>query len=74
VTSPIFPWQRTQGGGVVGKRKVPVHNLVTSFSSKSELALNLSATGRAVTFIGSVTNDVRRGRNPACGRARHSAP
>ena len=54
VTSPIFLWQLTPGGNVVSKMKVPTHELVTSFSSKSELALNLSTTGRAVTFMGYV--------------------
>jgi hypothetical protein len=54
VTSPIFLWQLTPSGDVVGKTEVPTHDLVTSFSSKSELALNLSTTGRAVTFMGYV--------------------
>ena len=39
---------------MVGQIKVPTDELVTSFSSKSELALNLSTTGRAVTFMGYV--------------------
>ena len=55
MTSPIFLWQVTPDGNVVSKMKVPTHELVTSFSSKSELALNLSTTGRAVTFMGYVT-------------------
>src|ERR1700761_6711427 len=54
VTSPIFLWQLDPSGGVVGKTEVPTHELVTSFSSKSELALNLSTTGRAVSFMGYV--------------------
>jgi hypothetical protein len=54
VTSPIFLWQLGPNGDVVSKTEVPTHQLVTSFSSKSELALNLSTTGRAVTFIGYV--------------------
>ena len=54
VTSPIFLWQLTPGGNVVSKLKVPGHDLVTSFSSKSELALNLSTDGRDVTFMGYV--------------------
>ena len=55
VTSPIFLWQLTPNGDVVGKFKVPTHDLVTSFSSKSELALNVSTTGRAVSFMGYVS-------------------
>ena len=51
VTSPIFLWQLTPNGDVVGRIKVPADELVTSFSSKSELALNLSTTGHAVTFM-----------------------
>ncbi|HTU96321.1 MAG TPA: hypothetical protein VMF14_10815 [Solirubrobacteraceae bacterium] len=54
VASPILLWQLTPGGDVVSRIKVPTHDLVTSFSSKSELALNLSTTGRAITFMGYV--------------------
>ncbi|MGZ6711451.1 MAG: hypothetical protein ACXVE7_07875 [Solirubrobacteraceae bacterium] len=54
VTSPIFRWELSPGGDVVGRIKVPTQELVTSFSSKSELALNLSTTARAVTFMGYV--------------------
>jgi hypothetical protein len=54
VTSPIDLWQLTPGGDVVSRTTVPTHELVTSFPSKSELALNLSTTGRAVTFMGYV--------------------
>jgi phosphodiesterase/alkaline phosphatase D-like protein len=56
VTSPIFLDQLTTSGTPVGN---PVNvtasfgnTLATSFSSKSELALNLSADGTAVTFMG----------------------
>jgi hypothetical protein len=54
VTAPIDLWQLTPGGDVLSRTTVPTHELVTSFSSKSELALNLSTTGRAVTFMGYV--------------------
>ena len=54
VTSPILLWQLTPSGDVVSKIKVPTDQLVTSFSSKSELGLNVSTTGRAVTFMGYV--------------------
>jgi hypothetical protein len=54
VTSPIMLWQLDPSGNVVSRTEVPTHELVTSFSSKSELALNLSTSGRAVTFMGYV--------------------
>jgi hypothetical protein len=54
VTSPIFLDELTPGGGLVGRIRIPTDELVTSFSSKSELALNQSTTGRAVTFMGYV--------------------
>jgi hypothetical protein len=69
VTSPIFLWQLTPGGNVVSRIKVPTQDLVTSFSSKSELSLNLSTTGRAVTFMGYVAQprqlDVSNSNTPA---------
>jgi phosphodiesterase/alkaline phosphatase D-like protein len=55
VTSPIYLQQLTTSGTNVG---APINltaidpSLTTSFSSKSELALNLSADGTAVTFMG----------------------
>ena len=56
VTSPIFLEQLTPSGHLVNTLQVPTgagkNGLVTSFSSKSELALNLSASGRQVTFMG----------------------
>jgi phosphodiesterase/alkaline phosphatase D-like protein len=55
VTSPVFLDQLTTSGTPVGN---PINvtaalgnTLSTSFSSKSELALNLSADGTAVTFM-----------------------
>jgi hypothetical protein len=55
VTSPIYLQQITTSGTPVGS---PINvtallnnNVTTSFSSKSELALNLSQDGSAVTFI-----------------------
>jgi hypothetical protein len=36
----------------VSRTEVPTNELVTSFSSKSELALNDSTSGRAVSFMG----------------------
>jgi hypothetical protein len=51
VTSPLFLDQLTPGGQLVSRIQIPHNELVTSFSSKSEGALNLSTSGRAVTFI-----------------------
>lgn len=50
VTTGITLDQVTRGGSVVGSQVVP--GVVTSFSSKSELGLSLSADGRSVTFMG----------------------
>ncbi len=56
VTSPIFLDQLTPSGSPVSTLPVPdggpQGRLVTSFSSKSELALNLSTGGRYLTFMG----------------------
>jgi len=54
VTSPIFIDEMTPSGTVVDTINVPTAQMVTSFSSKSELALNLSTDGTAVTFMGYV--------------------
>src|SRR5215469_2820844 len=65
VTSPVFLEQLTTSGRPVNALWVPVpgsghghgfgqDGMVTSFSSKSELALNLSTSGRDVTFMGYV--------------------
>jgi hypothetical protein len=62
VASPIYLDQLTPSGRLVSSLKVPDalgpgnqgEQLVTSFSSKSELALNLSTNGRYVTFMGYV--------------------
>ncbi len=51
VTSPILLEQLSPDGAMVSRIRVPNDELVTSFSSKSEEALNLSVTGRVVTFI-----------------------
>jgi hypothetical protein len=52
VTSRIFLAQMTPSGLPLGTIEVPADELVTSFSSKSELALNLSPDGRTVSFMG----------------------
>jgi len=48
VTSPISLQEVTPSGRPVGSVAVPTNDLVTSFSSKSELALNLSTSGRQI--------------------------
>ena len=52
VAAPIVLDQLNPQGALVSKLKVPTDQLVTSFSSKSELALNLSTSGRQITFMG----------------------
>ena len=55
ITSPIFLDQLTPTGTVVNTLAVPTSLVTTSFSSKSEAAINLSADGTAITFMGYVT-------------------
>ncbi len=65
ITSPIFLDQITPGGHLINTLRVPdgtsqfgrnngrgSEYAVTSFSSKSEMALNLSTSGRDLTFMG----------------------
>lgn len=52
ITSPIFLDNVAQRGGLIGTLAVPSNLIVTSFSSKSELALNLSVDGNTLTFMG----------------------
>jgi hypothetical protein len=54
VTSPIYLDQMTTGGQLVSTLPIDPTHLVTSFSSKSELALNLSTDGTVITFMGYV--------------------
>ncbi len=78
VTSPIFLDQIRPDGHLVNTLRVPdgdgpfgtdADHMVTSFSSKSELALNLSTNGRDVTFMGYLTQpnsvDVSNSNTPA---------
>jgi hypothetical protein len=60
VTSPIFLDNVTTDGWLLGTLPIPSDQIVTSFSSKSELALNRSADGRSLTFV------AYRG-GPGCG-------
>jgi hypothetical protein len=54
ITSPIYLDQLTPSGRWVSSLKISDRRLVTSFPSKSELALNLSTDGRYITFMGYV--------------------
>ncbi|WP_348269342.1 hypothetical protein P8936_09560 [Edaphobacter paludis] len=54
VTSPIFLDDITTDGRELGTLPIPSDKIVTSFSSKSELALNRSVDGRSITFMGYV--------------------
>jgi hypothetical protein len=68
VTSPLFLREISQSGRPQGVIPVPTSELTTSFSSKSEDALNLSTDGRNVTFMGYVaapdTVDVSNANTP----------
>jgi len=68
VTSPIFLDQLTPSGTTVNSFAVPSNMIVTSFSSKSELGLNLSTDGSVITFMGYVaapnTVDVSNSNTP----------
>ena len=55
VTSPIFLDQITPLGATLSTFAVPTTDITTSFSSKSELALNLSLDRQYITFMGYVT-------------------
>ncbi len=52
ITSPIFLEQITPSGHPLSRQWVPASELVTSFSSKSELSLTLSPDGKSVSFMG----------------------
>ena len=52
ITSPIFLDYLSTDGELIHTLAVPTNMLVTSFSSKSELALNRSVDGSSITFVG----------------------
>ncbi len=68
ITSRVLLDQLTPWGRRVNTIKVPDDQFVTSFSSKSELALNLSPEGRYLSFVGYVakpaTLDVSNANTP----------
>lgn len=51
VSSPIFLDNLTNDGWLLGSLPIPSDKIVTSFSSKSELALNRSIDGKSITFM-----------------------
>ncbi len=52
ITSPIFLDNLTTDGHRIGTLRIPTDQIVTSFSSKSELAIHLSSDHKSVTFVG----------------------
>ena len=52
ITSPIFLDDLTIDGHRFQTLPIPTDQIVTSFSSKSELALHLSTDGKSLTFVG----------------------
>jgi hypothetical protein len=52
ITSPIFLDNLTTDGHLLGTLAIPTDQIVTSFSSKSELAVNRSVDGKSITFMG----------------------
>ena len=52
VSSPIRLDDLTPDGQLLGTLRIPSREIVTSFSSKSELALNRSVDGKTLTFMG----------------------
>jgi hypothetical protein len=52
ITSPIFLDNLSTDGRLIGSLPIPTEQIVTSFSSKSELAINLSTDGHSLTFMG----------------------
>ncbi|HTB15772.1 MAG TPA: hypothetical protein VK752_29585 [Bryobacteraceae bacterium] len=68
VTSPIFLDQLSPAGATLNSFAIPSNMIVTSFSSKSELGLNLSTDGSVITFMGYVaapnTVDVSNSNTP----------
>ena len=52
ITSPIFLDNISRDGDLFWTFAVPTDRIVTSFSSKSELALNRASDGKSITFVG----------------------
>jgi hypothetical protein len=52
ITSPILIDNLNTNGHVLSTLAIPTDQIVTSFSSKSELAVHLSIDGKSLTFVG----------------------
>jgi hypothetical protein len=52
ITSPIYLDNLTTDGHLLDTLAIPTDQIVTSFSSKSELAVNRSVDGKSITFMG----------------------
>jgi hypothetical protein len=52
VNTPIDLWDVSLSGQPLSTVHVPTSEMTTSFSSKSELAINVSTNGQAVSFLG----------------------
>ena len=52
ITSPIFLDNLTTDGHRLDTLSIPTDQIVTSFSSKSELSVHLSTDGKSITFMG----------------------
>jgi hypothetical protein len=52
ITSPIFLDNLTTDGHRLDSLAIPTDQIVTSFSSKSELSIHRSTDGRSLTFVG----------------------
>ena len=52
ITSPILIDNLNTNGHVLGTLAIPTDQIVTSFSSKSELAVHRSIDGKSLTFVG----------------------
>ncbi len=52
VDTPIDLWDVSLGGRPLGAVQVPASQMVTSFESKSELAVNVATNGQSLSFSG----------------------
>jgi hypothetical protein len=52
VTTPINLWDETVDGHLLNTVRVPTSDVTTSFSSKSELALNVATNGKSLSLSG----------------------
>jgi hypothetical protein len=52
ITSPVFLDNLGTDGHLIDTLAIPTDQIVTSFSSKSELAVNRSVDGKSITFMG----------------------